>query len=158
MKIGLESQGLAELARTLNALSQAVRRRRLYALLRPAAEPMRARMSELAPRHAPAPDLADNIGISPALKLPSASGGDSERADEFQAAIAVGPTKGFYYGLFLEYGTVRQSAHAFMRPAFDSSAEDSLAIIRRGLWDLMLDVIPESAGSTTPSAGGTGLL
>ena len=138
MKIALNVTGIEELARALNALPTAVRRRALYKVLRTAAEPMRSRAAELAPIDPTTPrDLKENIGISATTRIGSTAGGRWDPADDRQAAVAVGPTKGYYYGLFLEYGTVRMSAQPFMRPAFDYAAPRSLGLLRDGFWELI---------------------
>jgi len=54
-----------------------------------------------------------------------------------EAAIAVGPRQDFFYGIFLEYGTVKMSALPFMRPAFDSTRDEALTILKDELWALM---------------------
>jgi len=137
VNVKINLTGCAELARALNAVALTVRRRALYGALKAAAGPMRDRMAQLAPRRPPQPDLADNIVISVARKVGSVAGGRWEAVDEFQAAVAVGPEKRFFYGLFLEYGTVRMSAQPFMRPAFDSTGGDALKILKDELWQLM---------------------
>jgi len=141
MKLGLELQGAEELRAALLTLSKAVRRRALYDVLRPAADPIKWRMAELAPRQAGigGGGLADNIDVSPATRIGSVAGGKWAAADEFQAAVAIGPTKDFYYAIFQEYGTVHHGAHPFGRPSFDTEKDESLEIIGKGLWALLED-------------------
>lgn len=137
MKFQMHLKGGAELAAALNAISKAVRRKALYAVLRDAAEPMRARAAQLAPYRPGGRDIREHIGISTTTRIGSVAGGQWQAADEFQAAVAIGPTQGFFYGLYQEYGTVRHAAHAFMRPAFDETRDPTLFLIRDGLWKLM---------------------
>jgi HK97 gp10 family phage protein len=120
MKFSVRVEGGAELARNLNSLSTRLSRRIQTDALIEGAGPIQKSASAFAPREPGKPDLADNIGISPLR------GGDP--------AVAVGPTKDFYYGLFQEEGTTRHGAQPFMRPAFDSEAQRSLAIIGMALW------------------------
>jgi HK97 gp10 family phage protein len=67
------------------------------------------------------------------------AGGQWQAADEFQAAVAVGPSKLAFYGIFQEYGTVEHPAQAFGRPAFDGSRDEALQILGEGLWQLLED-------------------
>jgi HK97 gp10 family phage protein len=137
MTVKMSLTGGAELARALNAVALTVRRRALHEALRVAAEPMRQRMSDLAPRRPPHPDLADHIITSPAVKIGRIEGGRGRAREATEAAIAVGPRKDFFYGIFLEYGTVKMSAQPFMRPAFDSTRDEALTILKDELWALM---------------------
>lgn len=114
-------EGGEELAAALDRLSTRVSRRLLREALIEGAEPIRRRAGHLAPRAPGAPDLADNIGISVSRS-------------EDEATIAVGPTQGFFYGLFQEYGTVHHRAQPFMRPAFESEANRALGIVGQALW------------------------
>ncbi len=141
MKLGLELEGAEELRAALLTLSKAVRRRALYEVLRPAADPIKWRMGELAPRQAGmgGGGLADSIEVSNATRIGSVAGGKWAAADEFQAAVAVGPTKEVYYAIFQEYGTVHHGAQPFGRPSFDNEKDQALEIIGKGLWALLED-------------------
>lgn len=133
--VGFRIEGGQELARNLNALPARVSRRIMLEALRDAAEPMRARMAALAPREPGAPDLAENIVVSVAQRIGSTEGGQwRPRFDDKEAAVAVGPAKGFFYGLMQEYGTVRHGAQPFARPAFSSEAPKALKILTDALW------------------------
>jgi len=132
----LRITGASELARRLRTLADGLTDEAVRKALVTAAEPMRARMAQLAPRGPEAPHLADSMVISRA------------KTDEGDRAVAVGPAKDFFYGSFLEFGTKHMSARAFARPAFDSEAEACLAILARELW----------AAVSHRSPGGTGTL
>ncbi len=119
--------GGQELAKALNALPAAVSVKVQRDALRLAAEPMRAEAAALAPRGPDAPHIAENIVIS----IPRT--GLADVSDE-AAVVAVGPDKKYFYGFFWEYGWIHHAAHPFMRPAFDTKAEASLAIIGQQLW------------------------
>lgn len=151
-------EGGAELAATLNALPSALSTRVLREVLKDVAEPMRERMSQLAPREPGAPDLADNIWISNASMLGSTEGGRWRRAEEGEVSVAVGPTKGFFYGLYQEYGTIRHGAQPFMRPAFDSEAPRAVPEIAERLWVVLAShgVHRPMRTSIGPISGGTG--
>jgi len=163
MKFDLRVSGAAQLAATLRELPESVRRRTLLKVLRVAAEPMRARAAQLAPRSTRRlsgtggddEHLADHIGISVATRIGSVAGGQWQAVDEFQAAVAVGPTRGFFYGLFQEYGTTHHGARPFMRPAFDGQGDTSLDLIRRGLWAEIDRRVRASSSRGTSTGGGT---
>lgn len=129
MKTSLRVEGGAELAATLRALPAKVQRQAAIDALMEAAEPMVTVARRMAPREAGAPDIADNIEAQPVRA------GKDEYGDAKADAVKWGPVKGFFYGYFLEYGTSKMSARAFMRPAFDGQAERSLGIISRRLWE-----------------------
>jgi HK97 gp10 family phage protein len=143
MRFELRFEGGAELAKTLDQLSTRVQKNVMRDALMEGAEPIRARGAQLAPYEPGPPDLRDNIGISTArVREP----GDI-------AAVAVGPVKGFAYGLAQEVGTSFHPAQPFMRPAF-GEAPKSLSIIGGSLWRALLQ---RGVGSSRTSGGG-GLL
>lgn len=128
--IAMRFEGGAELAKTLNGLPTSVRKAITKEVLTEAAEPMVAVARKMAPRAPGAPDIADNIEIgNPRV------GGKDAFGDEKAATVAWGPVKGFFYGYFLEWGTVHMGARSFMRPAFDGQKERSLGIIRDRTWE-----------------------
>ena len=140
MKTRVQITGGVELVAALKMLPTKVQRGTLFDLLRDAGEPMRQRMSELAPRRPPQPDLADHIVMSPAVKIGRIEGGRGRARTATEAAMAVGPAKAFFYGLFLEYGTGDPgptSAQPFARPAFDATQDEVLARLWLGLWDVI---------------------
>lgn len=117
-------EGGEELARTFDQLSVGVTKRVWQGALYEGGEPIRKRGASNAP-HAPgAPDIRANIVMS------------TVRASRYDAAaaLAIGPARGFAYGLPNEIGTFRQPARPFMRPAFDSEAPKALPIIGQALW------------------------
>lgn len=147
LDLGLSASGGAELARTLQALPNAVRRRAMLKLLRDAAWPIAGRAAELAPIDPTTKfHLKDWILISP---LP-------EGTADAEAAVAIGPSAKAFWGYFIEFGTVKMSAHPFMRPAFDYGTERTLEILRAGTWDLLSEAIASSSSRGTSS--GEGLL
>jgi len=152
MKFSMQTEGGAEFAQNLNKLSLAVRRKTLFRILRLAAEPLRVRMGALAPRAPGAPDMADSMVISIARRIGDVAGGRWQAADEFQAAVAVGPSKNIFYALFQEYGTVHHGAQPFGRPAFDTTAGESLQIIQAEIWAALEAAVDRSG---TPASGGS---
>lgn len=145
----MQFTGGKELAATLRALPDAVERKMILEALEEAAEPMRARAAQLAPRAPGAPDLADNIGISVANRLGDVGGGRWQARHDEEHAVAVGPTKNFFYGIFQEYGTSRHRAQPFLRPAFDSEAPRALTSFAAALWK----AIKGSRGVSTSGRG-----
>lgn len=156
--IQVRFEGGKELADALNGLPLRVRKKTLREVLKDAAEPMRRGMASNAPRAEGAPDIADNMVISATNRIgDTESFAGSVKADEFQAAVAVGPARGFLYGFFLEWGTVKMSPRAFARPAFDTHAGKALVEIGRRLWvELAGRGISRSRTSTGPTMGGPG--
>lgn len=121
--IGVKVTGGAALGRALAQLTERMGKKTLRNALMTGGEIIRKSASRHAP-HAPgAPDLRENIGINPVKRLPQ----------DAQAAVVVGPTKGFGYGLPQELGTRRHPAHPFMRPAFDGEGQNALGAIRQEL-------------------------
>lgn len=148
MKIGVAFEGGEDLARALSSLPSRVSKGIMKEALTDGAEPMRKRMAALAPRRPPAPDIADNIVV-----------GTARGSDAKEGGVAVGPAKGlFFYGVFLEFGTVKMSAQPFMRPAFDSDALTGLTIIGQRLWQALAGrgLGGRSVTATAPIAGGPG--
>jgi HK97 gp10 family phage protein len=117
-------EGGAELAQALDSLSVRVTQNVAREALKHGGELIRKRASQLAPYEVGPPDLRDNIGMSNAKV--------SEAGDI--AAIKIGPTRGFAYGLPQELGTRHHAAQPFMRPAFDTEAPKALGLIGQELW------------------------
>jgi len=165
-----QMDGGEDLAKVLKALPTAVKKDTLIRILKKAAEPVRQRMSDMAPRGTQtamdwrhAKGIADSISITVANRIGSTEGGKWEKADENQAAVAVGPDKDHYYGIFLEYGTIKmRRARPFCRPAFDTTAVPiCLRIIQDELWEALADLVSTKASQSQVSAGpggGGGLL
>ena len=135
--------GGAQLEQRLRELPASVSGTVLRKILRRAAEPVRARMSEMAPHRPGPPDLRDRIVISGA-------GGDDD-FDMGDIAVAIGPSKSAFWGYFQEFGTSRQAARPFARPAFDASHQAALTEIGEGIWAALRQLSPGRASST---AGG----
>ncbi len=119
--ITMRFEGGEELAAALAKLPAKLSKKVLVEALKGAAEPIRKAASAHAARRAPAPDLADHIGVAKA-----------EYGE--QATVKVGPEKGFAYGLPLEIGTIDTPAQPFMRPAFDANMEKSLKLVGDAIW------------------------
>lgn len=127
-------EGLKELGDTLNQMSERLRKKVLRDVLTEAAEPMRAMASRLAPRDEG--HLRERIVVRGTTTAASEMDGmiSFGRNDEYQASVAMGPTRAAFYGGFQEFGTVRHGAQPFMRPAFDAEAQKALRGIGEMLW------------------------
>lgn len=121
MKVSMRFEGGAQLAAGLAQLSTRLSRTVLNKALMEGAEPIRKQTSVNAPHDPTTPkDIKDNIVAAPV------------RSEE-QAAVAVGPRRGFAYGLPNEVGTAKQPARPFVRPAFDSEKEKALGAVNLAL-------------------------
>lgn len=129
MKFSLHIEGGDELARTLASLPDAVSRKVQLEALKKAAEPMRRAMAARAPRGDTPPHIADNIIVAVARRRAETEDGN--------ATVAIGPRRGFAYGLPLELGTRHTAAQPFARPAFDTEAPSSLGIVGQELWEAL---------------------
>ena len=132
--ISMKLEGGARLAQNLSKLGFTEQRGVLVKILKHGAEPMAARMEQLAPVEEGKPDLRDHISISSTSKVAGPETLGSRRLNEGEAAVAVGPEKAFFYGLFQEFGTVRHGAQPFMRPAFDEKSGEALKLIQEDIW------------------------
>jgi len=138
VKLGLGVTGGEDLAAQLRRLGASVRKKALIGVLKTAAVPIQGRAAELAPLDPRGQvHIKESIQVSVANQIGSMAGGQWAAADEFQAAVAVGPSRKGFYGLYLEYGTVKMSARPFLRPAFDYGSDRALTLIREGLWELL---------------------
>lgn len=140
MTLGLGVTGGPALAAQLRTLGAAVRKKALIGVLKAAAVPIQGRAAELAPLDPRgAVHIKESIQVSVATQIGSMAGGQWNAADEYQAAVAIGPARHTFYGLYLEYGTVKMAAKPFLRPAFDYGSDRALTLIREGLWSLLED-------------------
>lgn len=140
--IALRIEGGDKLARDLRALSSRVSKRVQRDALLKGGEVIRAAIASNAPRGDDEPHLADHIGIS------------TIRPDDGSVGIAIGPTRRVFYGTFNEWGTSRQGARPFARPAFDSESPRAMQIIRAEIRDALLR---RGIGSSRASGSGVGL-
>lgn len=122
----LQIQGLDELDKRLQQIPEKFRRKIIREVMKAAAEPVRAEIERRAPRgkrlgkysSAEYGRLSENIVAS----------GPRTKADG-SASIQAGPGKDQYWGIFLEFGTVKLSARPFVRPAFDSKYQEALDVM-----------------------------
>jgi HK97 gp10 family phage protein len=129
--VRLKINGPLALGKNLATVSGAIAKPQLAAIVTRAAEPMRSRMGELAPRSNEPKrmgHLADNIVTEIVT-------------DAAEVTVAVGPAWRFWYARYDEFGTVKESAKPFMRPAFDATQDESFALIAANVWPLMVSAV-----------------
>lgn len=119
----LRIEGARELEAALRQLPDSVGRGNLRRTLKTVAEPVRQAMEDAAPRSPVAPHLAQNIVVA-----------TTRKPEDFQASVAIGPKREFFYGHFSEFGTSREPARPWMRPAWDAQKAGLLPAIGRELW------------------------
>jgi HK97 gp10 family phage protein len=141
MIVKVNFEGGEALAKTLNSLPDAYSRKVILAALKEGGEPIRAMAAQLAPL-GETENLSENMTISVTNQLGSTAGGRWRARDETEHAVAVGPSKHEFYGLFQEYGTVHHGAQPFLRPAFDAQGQTALTIIGDALWWALRKMIP----------------
>ena len=142
--IRINVEGGDKLAKTLRDLPNRVSRSVQREALKSGAEFIRQRVAATAPRDPGAPDLASNIMIQGDVRL--GSGGD--------VTVGIGVPKGFFYDWFNEFGTVKQSARPFWRPAMDGERDRVIKFVAAEMWSAL---IARGAGSGRGSGGGVGL-
>lgn len=146
MRVNFNVSGGDDLAKTLQSLPALVSLKVQREALKSGAEPIREAASALAPRdqNANAPHLADNIVIS----VPSKSVVDAEGLFD-QAVVEVGPSIPHFYGYFGEFGTAKEQARPWFRPAFDSTVGLALNIVRAEAWAAIRKGLTLGGRSTT---------
>lgn len=126
MNTSFRFAGGREMAKFLSELPERASRNIQRQALRAAAEPMREDMARLAPYEPGAPDLRESMTISNARA--------NDALYDTEVAVAVGPSKRGFYGIFQEFGTVHHGAQPFARPAFELNITKSLSILARFMW------------------------
>jgi len=154
--IGMRFEGGAELARVFRALPDRVSTKVLREALEDAAEPMRADMASIVHRAPGPPDIADHMVVKGITRYEDADLG-TVTVEPGSAAVAVGPAKGYFWGYFLEFGTVTARPYPFMRPAFDGNTTAALAGLSADLWRALAGAgVIRTGTSAGPVSGGGG--
>lgn len=122
--------GMAEFERKLRQLDLSLQRRALIEAATAGAKLVRDVASDLAPRDTG--ELAEEMTTR-------VSGSQS---DVHEASVDVGPSKNAFYGMFQEFGTVKQAAQPFLEPAFEQTKEQASQIVK----DRLLQAIHKVAG------------
>lgn len=106
--------GLDELLASMEALPYSMQKNIIVRALRKGAEPIRERAEELAPF------LTGTLKESMMITV------SDQTADG--ATAKIGPSRKGFYGQFEEFGTARQRAEPFLRPAFDEKVKEAMQL------------------------------
>lgn len=113
--MSIEITGINEMLAKIEKLGKNVEKIKKKALSK-GAEVLKTEISQNAVRSSThAKHLADNIEIS-----------DVKVGSDGLEYLLVGPTKEYFYGKFLEFGTVKMRARPFMEPALLSKKQEVL--------------------------------
>lgn len=135
--ISLKFQGGPQLARALAGMSFEKEKAVVRQMLKDAAEPIHDEAERIVAIGQTPPHIADHIVVSAITKDTDDLG--DRRLEPNEHAVAIGPSKDFFYGYFLEFGTIKMAAKPFMRPAFDSKAGESFKVFQERIWAILRD-------------------
>lgn len=153
--IGLRVEGFASFDKIMRGLDPTKARGVKVKILRAAAEPIRERMEELVTIGEVAPHIVDHIKVSPVRKVNDQDFGGEMALDEDAAAVAIGPSKDYFYGKFLEFGTAPHGNHPgtpanpFASPAFDEKKDAALKIAADEMWKQIRNSAERSTAGRT---------
>jgi HK97 gp10 family phage protein len=71
----------------------------------------------------------------------------SKSGNDGSITVSVGPAEDAFYGRFAEFGTSKEPARPFMRPAFDETSDQVLQVFIDEVWNACEDLRDTSAGS-----------
>lgn len=111
----VEIEGSEEIARKLAELSDTMAGGELAVATRLGAEVVAEEAANRVPRK------SGNLARSMSTQV--------TKATRTRATVLAGPTKDGYYGRFLEFGTSRQAARPFLRPAFDEKKDEVVRVV-----------------------------
>lgn len=127
-------QGMEDLHAAFSALPKATGKAALRAAGKDALEPMRAAAAAGAPEDTG--QLEKRVIISPKSRSGKARGRKAEGPQAI--TLYMGPDrKVTIRGQMQEFGTFKEPAQPFMRPAWDAHADSALESIGANLWDRM---------------------
>lgn len=115
--------GLDELLKKMDNLPLVLQKTLIVRSLRKGAEPIRARAEELAPDDPTTPGSRIKEGMMVTVTDQTADG----------AIAKIGPSRKAFFGQFEEYGTSRQAAEPFLRPAFDEQQDEAIRVLGEDL-------------------------
>jgi HK97 gp10 family phage protein len=131
VRVRVQVVGLEALAATLERVRAAASPAMVKASLRLGAAPVAERARQLCRRGSGAPDLADHIIVrAGGTRVPSVAIGPSKEARPDRPGLTYDRQ-----AWYLEYGTSRMPARAFLRPAMDGESAQAGAIATRALWE-----------------------
>lgn len=120
--------GFDETVAALRKLPQEIAGKVLDSALRKAGTPMADDASRTAPRS----DVPSSAGhMADTVKLRKFT--DQASANDVESNYWIGPDRGHFYGEFSEWGTFKETARPFMRPAFDRDGRIVIVSLGREL-------------------------
>jgi HK97 gp10 family phage protein len=114
--------GLEDLGRTVDMFTQAVQKKMIRKAGNAGAEVFRREIRARAPVRDDKYLKGKNKRGPGYLKRHI---GRTTKATEDSYKVSVGPTKSAFYARFIEMGDSHQSAHPFIRPAFDTKVDEA---------------------------------
>lgn len=133
----LKIKGLRECEAALSQLPKATGKNVLRRVGRARLEPMRDDAAAKAPDD---PNTSGAADLSSSIKIRNGKAKVRLIQGKFRAdsssgiSLTLGPSKAAFHGKFQEWGTVKQAAQPFMRPAWDAGARKVVEGIRDDLW------------------------
>lgn len=129
MQVKVKLSGMREVEKALAQVKQSTAKNKVRKILREAGEPVARAARALAPRDEL--DLVESIDVSPILNR-------SQRKQHRKGYFAdvemhIGPS-GLVQGVMQEFGTFKEPAQPFMRPAWDANEMKTLDYIGAKLW------------------------
>lgn len=127
--ITVKVEGFAELERALRQLPEEIAGKVLREAFRRASKPMAEDAKQSAPR---SDDPGAGGHMADSIKVRNMKSENS--LNDVQVDFWIGPDRKHFYGLFQEFGTVKQGARPFMRPAFDSDVQGVIDRFGGEIW------------------------
>lgn len=129
MQTKIKLTGMREVEKALAQVKHSTAKNKVRKILKEAGEPVARAARALAPRDEM--DLAESIDVSPVLNK-------SQRRKQRKGAFAqvemhIGPS-GLPQAVLQEFGTFKEPAQPFMRPAWDANQSKTLDLISALLW------------------------
>ncbi len=123
MTMTVDVRGIKEIDANLKRMNKAAGRRTVLNALRPAARSMRDDAKRRVAVRSGV--LKKSIAVA---TLPARLSGHNRHA------VRLGLKKSGWYGHFPEFGTARQTARPYMRPAYDSKRREAITQIGNDIW------------------------
>jgi HK97 gp10 family phage protein len=125
MSDDVEITGLDELTRAFQNMGEKMARKAIHDALDASGSVLQVAQSEAAPEYEgsekgsphPAGQLKQDIRRKIKLNPEAGTG-----------VVGIGPSKLSFYGAMREFGTSHESAHPWVRPAFDASAQEAIDV------------------------------
>ena len=122
---GVVVKGDRELQALISRLGKFLTREQAEKILLDAASPVAVAAAGRVPTGPPALHLKEHVVAVPV----SESAAGQTIAEGAVARVGIGPAREVFYGRFLEFGSVKQAAEPWLRPAFDAMKDQTLKLI-----------------------------